>query len=341
MTVRLAVIGAGAWGQSWVRVAATTERAQLTWVCDRAEAARERAHAVMPAVRTTAHVDDVLAAPDVDAVIVATPSSTHAALAQRALAAGKHVLVEKPLALSVADAEAVAAAAAAAGKVLLVGHLMLYHPVVERLRALIDSGELGDLYYLSSTRVNLGRLRSDENALWSLGPHDLSMIDYLVRAPITTVTARGESFLQPGLHDVVFVTLGFEPHPGAPSLAHVHVSWLNPRKERRLVLVGSKKMVEFDDVAADKLHIYDRGFDRPPDFASYAEYLTLRYGDVTIPQVPMVEPLAAELRHFVACIVDGTPPRTDAASGVRVVRTLAAAQASLVGAAPRPAPEDA
>ena len=329
MTVRLAVIGAGAWGQSWVRVAATTERAQLTWVCDRAEAARERAHAVMPAVRTTAHVDDVLAAPDVDAVIVATPSSTHAALAQRALAAGKHVLVEKPLALSVADAEAVAAAAAAAGKVLLVGHLMLYHPVVERLRALIDSGELGDLYYLSSTRVNLGRLRSDENALWSLGPHDLSMIDYLVRAPITSVTARGQSFLQPGIPDVVFVTLGFAPTPGGPSLAHVHVSWLNPRKERRMVVVGAKKMVEFDDVAPDKLHIYDRGYDRPPAFASFAEYLTLRNGDVTIPQVPMVEPLVAEVAHFLDCIAGRAVPRTDAASGVRVVRMLAAAQASL------------
>ncbi len=331
MTVRVAVIGAGAWGQSLVRAAAATPRAAVTWICDVDPAARARAVDLAPQARTTAQVEDVLAAADVDAVIVATPSSTHAALAIRALGAGKHVLVEKPLALSVADAEAVAAAAARAGKVLLVGHLMLYHPAVERLRALIDSGELGDLYYLSATRVNLGRLRSDENALWSLGPHDVAMIDHLVRAPITSVTARGESFLQPGIHDVVFVTLGFEPHPGAPSLAHLHVSWLNPRKERRLVVVGSKKMVEFDDVAPDKLHIYDRGYDRPPAFSSYAEYLTLRYGDVTIPRVPMVEPLAAEVAHFIACIVDGVAPRTDAASGVRVVRTLAAAQASLTG----------
>lgn len=329
MSVRIAVIGAGAWGLSVVRAVAATERAQLTWVCDRSAAALARVHALAPDARLTERADDVLHAADVDAVVVATPSSTHAALAVAALASGRHVLVEKPMALSVEDALAVERAAAAAGTVLLVGHLMLYHPVVERLRALIDSGELGDLYYLTATRANLGRLRSDENALWSLGPHDLAMIDYLVRAPVTSVTARGDSFLQPGIHDVVFVTLGFEPRPGAPTLAHLHVSWLNPRKERRMVVVGSKKMVEFDDVAPDKLHIYDRGYDRPPEFASFAEYLTLRNGDVTIPRVPMVEPLAAELAHFVACIVDGVAPRTDAASGVRVVRMLAAAQASL------------
>ncbi|MEZ4401524.1 MAG: Gfo/Idh/MocA family oxidoreductase [Kofleriaceae bacterium] len=327
--VRVAIIGAGAWGASLVRAVAADGRAVVTWVCDRDPVARARATSIVPHARTTGASDEVFAATDVDAVVVATPSSTHAALALQALGAGKHVLVEKPMALTVADAEAVVAAAARAGTVLLVGHLMLYHPVVERLRELIDGGELGDLYYLASTRVNLGRLRSDENALWSLGPHDLSMIDYLVRAPIATVTARGDSFLQPGIHDVVFVTLGFEPRPAAPALAHVHLSWLNPRKERRMVVVGSKKMVEFDDVAPDKLHIYDRGYDRPPAFASFAEYLTLRNGDVTIPRVPMVEPLAAEIGHFLDCILDGAAPRTDAASGLRVVRTLAAADASL------------
>ncbi len=329
MPVRIAVIGAGSWGCSLVRAFAAEPRAELRWLCDRSAPALARAHAIAPAARLTERVDDVLAARDVDAVVVATPSSTHAELACRALASGRHVLVEKPMALSVKDAEAVAAAAARAGSVLLVGHLMLYHPVVERIRELVERGDLGDLYYLSSTRANLGKLRSDENALWSLGPHDLSMIDYLVRAPVATVTARGESFLQPGIHDVVFVTLGFAPRPGAPSLAHMHVSWLNPRKERRMVVVGSKKMIEFDDVAPDKLHIYDRGYDRPPEFASFAEYLTLRNGDVTIPQVPMVEPLAAEIRHFLDCIEHGATPRTDAASGVRVVRMLAAAQASL------------
>jgi predicted dehydrogenase len=333
MTVRVAVVGTGAWGSSLVRAVLGDARATLTWVCDVRSAALARVHDVAPAARATERFEDILGATDVDAIIIATPSSTHAALAIRALASGRHVLVEKPMALSVVDAEAVTAAAAAAGTVLLVGHLMLYHPVVERLRELIDRGELGDLYYLSSTRANLGRIRYDENALWSLGPHDLSMIDYLVGTPITAVTARGESFLQPGIHDVVFMTLAFEKRPSAPSLAHVHLSWLNPRKERRLVVVGSKKMVEFDDEAPDKLHIYDRGYDRPPEFASFAEYLTLRNGDVTIPRIPMVEPLAAEIRHFLDCITTGSRPRTDAASGLRVVRMLAAAQVSLDSAA--------
>lgn len=331
--IRVAVVGAGSWGSSLVRGFAAEPRAEVRWLCDRSAAALARAHAFAPQARLSERVDEVLAARDVDAIVVATPSSTHADLACRALASGRHVLVEKPMALSVPDAEAVVAAAARAGTVLLVGHLMLYHPVVERLRELIERGDLGDLYYLASTRANLGKLRSDENALWSLGPHDLSMIDYLVGAPVAAVTARGESFLQPGIHDVVFTTLRFEPRPGAPSLAHVHLSWLNPRKERRMVVVGAKKMVEFDDVAPDKLHIYDRGYDRPPEFASFAEYLTLRNGDVTIPRVPMIEPLAAEIRHFIDCIDRRATPRTDAASGLRVVRILAAAQASLDEAA--------
>lgn len=333
MAVRVAVVGAGTWGSSLVRAFVAEARVDLRWLCDRSDSALARAHGIAPAARLTERLEDVLDASDVDAIVIATPSSTHAALACRALASGRHVLVEKPMALSVADAEAVVAAAARAGTVCLVGHLMLYHPVVERIRELVERGDLGDLYYLSSTRTNLGRVRSDENALWSLGPHDFSMIDYLVHAPIATVTARGQSFLQPGLHDVVFATLGFEPRPGAPTLAHVHVSWLNPRKERRLVVVGSKQMIEFDDVASDKLHIYDRGYDRPPEFASFAEYLTLRNGDVTIPRVAMVEPLAAEIRHFLDCIEQHATPRTDAASGLRVVRMLAAAQASLDEAA--------
>jgi predicted dehydrogenase len=330
---RIAVVGAGYWGVAHVRTFAAEAGCELTWVCDRSAAALGRAQALAPGVRLTERFDQLLTARDVDAVVVATPSSTHAELASRALETGRHVLVEKPLALSVPDAELVARAADRAGAVLLVGHLMLYHPVVARLGAMVDAGELGELYYVSSTRVNLGRLRSDENALWSLGPHDLSMLDHLIRAPVTAVTARGEGFLQPGIHDVVFVTISFaRPGGGPPIMAHVHLSWLNPRKERRLTIVGSRKMVEFDDVARDKLHVHDRGYDRPPPFSSFAEYLTLRDGPITIPQVPMVEPLAAMAAHFVACIERREAPRTDAASGVRVVRLLAAAQASLDGA---------
>ena len=245
----------------------------------------------------------MLEAPDVDAVVLATPAITHADLACLALRAGKHVFVEKPVALDVAGAEAVAAAAAASGKTVMVGHLMLYHPAVERMRTLVAAGELGELYYLYATRVNLGRLRTDENALWSFAPHDLSMIDYLLGALPETVSARGGSYLQPGIEDVVFLSLRF-----GRQMAHVHLSWLDPHKERRLTVVGSKKMVVFDDVATEKLRIYDKGYDRPPSFERYDEYLTIRHGDIHIPHLDMTEPLAAECRHFVDCCRTGNSP---------------------------------
>ena len=326
---RIAVVGAGAWGRSHVRTFAAERGCELTWVCDPSAPALAAAADLAPHARLSERFDDILTAADVDAVVLATPATQHAEQATRVLETGRAVLVEKPLALGVADAEAVARAAARSGAALVVGHLMLYHPAVERLRELIDGGELGELFYLTSTRANLGRLRSDENALWSLGPHDLSMLDYLVRAPLTTVTARGQSFLQPGIADVVFATLGFACPGAPPVLGHIHLSWLSPRKERRLVVVGSRKMVEFDDTAPDKLRLYDRGYDRPQDFASFAEYLTLRDGAVTIPALAMVEPLAAMARHFVDCVGGRARPRTHAASGGRVVRMLAAAQASL------------
>ena len=327
--LRVAVVGTGAWGLSHVRTFASEPGTQVTWLCDRDPRALARAGALATGARTTGSLDEVLAARDVDAVVLATPAVTHADLTVRCLERGLHVLVEKPLALGVGDAERVARAAERAGTVVLVGHLMLYHPAVEHLRRLVLDRELGDIFYLSSVRANLGRLRSDENALWSFGPHDLSMIDWLVPGAPVTVTARGASYLQPGIADVVFVNLELAPPAGRPVMAQVHLSWLNPRKERRLTVVGSSKMAEFDDCDPEQLRIYDRGYDRPPEFVDFAEYLTLRNGDIYIPQVPMVEPLAAEARHFVACIRDGTPPRTDLAGGVRVVRLLAAAQTSL------------
>ncbi len=329
---RIAVIGTGAWGLSHVRTIAAEPRAELTWVCDQAPAALARATASAPAVRCTQDPNEVRRARDVDAVVIATPAVTHAELAVEFLESGRHVLVEKPLALSAADARRVASAAARAGTTVLVGHLMLYHPGVEYLRKLVTSRELGDIFYLSSVRANLGRLRRDENALWSFGPHDLSMIDYLVPGAPITVTARGASYLQPGIADVVFVNLELTPLGAAHAvMAQIHLSWLNPRKERRLTVVGSRKMVEFDDCLAEKIRLYDRGYDRPPEFASFAEYLTVRNGDIFIPQVEMEEPLVAQLRHFLDCIAEERLPRTDLASGLRVVQLLEAAQASLEG----------
>jgi predicted dehydrogenase len=323
--LRVAVLGAGAWGIHHVRVFSGQPGAELRWVCDRDSGALERARRINPGIRTTAELAEVLADPEVDAVVVATPAPTHAELAERALRADKHVLVEKPLALSYAEALRVEAAARAHRRVLLVGHLMVYHPVFQRLVSLLGSGELGELYYLYSTRVNLGRLRRDENALWSFGPHDFSMIDALIGHEPVSVSARGQSYLQPGIEDVVFVNLRF----ASGQMAHVHLSWLDPHKERRLTVVCSNKMAVFDDVASDKLRVYDKGYERPPAFTGFDEYLTLRDGDVHLPTVEMEEPLRVLARHFIACVQDGAPPRTGADSALRVVRTLQAAQRSL------------
>jgi len=283
-----------------------------------------RASRIAPGARVTERYAEVLSARDVDAVVIATPAKTHAELAIAAIRSGRHVLIEKPLALSYDDAAQIVAAAETAGVVAMVGHLMVYHPAVQALTQLVRTGELGEIYYLSSCRANLGRARSDENALWSFGPHDLSMIDLLVHRAPTSVTARGESYLRPGIADVVFVNLAFEK-----VMAQVHLSWLNPRKERRLVVVGSKKMAEFDDCSDQPLRIYDRGYDRPSEFADFAEYLTLRNGEVSVVPVALAEPLYAEVQHFLECITERRVPTTDLHSGLRIVSWLAAAQDSL------------
>ena len=326
MTGRLgvAVAGAGTWGINHVRVFAGEPRAELRAVCDPDPRAIERARQLVPQLRAATWTE-LLDDDRIAAIVIATPAATHAELACQALAAGKHVLVEKPLALGEDDARRVAAAAQAARRVLLVGHLMVYHPVVVRLREMLVSGELGELYYLYSRRVNLGRLRHDESALWSFGPHDLSMIDFLLGEEPSSVTARGQGYLQPGVEDVVFVSMRF----GGGQMAHVHLSWLDPRKERRLTLVCSEKMVELDDVAAEKLRVYDKGYRRPPAFTHWGEYLTIRDGDVHLPHVDMDEPLAIEARHFIDCCLDQAEPRTAADAAIRVTRTLAAAERSL------------
>jgi predicted dehydrogenase len=323
--IRVAVAGAGAWGVNHVRAFATQPACKVAWVCDPDDAARRRATALVPSARTARDLLDALADDAVDAVVIASPATTHADLACRALAAGKHVLVEKPLALSVEDAERVARAAASARRVVLVGHLMVYHPALVQLRELLRSGELGQLRHLHATRVNLGRLRRDENVLWSFGPHDLSMLDYLLGELPVSVSAHGEAYLQRGIEDVVVMTLRY----AGSVMGHVHLSWLHPRKERRLTVVGSKKMAEIDDVAADKLRIFDRGYDRPPEFTEYGEYLTIRQGGVHIPGVPMTEPLRIMVEHFLDCCRGQAAPRTDVESGIRIVSTLSAATESL------------
>jgi predicted dehydrogenase len=328
--LRLGVIGAGAWGKNHVRTAATLAEAELTAVCDVDPGARERLVRQFPAVHVTGELEDLLAR--VDAVVIASPAATHARFALACLEAGKPCLVEKPFALSTADAQAVARAAAERKLPVLAGHLLVFHPAVERLRTLVQGGDLGRVYYLYGLRVNLGQVRADENALWSFGPHDVSVALYLLDEVPVTVAAHGKSYLQPGVEDVVFLTMEF----ASGVLAHVQLSWLDPHKERKLTVVGARKMVVFDDMEArEKLRIYDKGVDRPPEYGSYGEALSVREGDIFIPKIPNVEPLAAELGHFVRVARGAEPPRASAEDGVRVVRVLAAATRSLAaGGAP-------
>lgn len=323
-SLAIAVVGLGYWGPNLARNIAAIPGCSLAWCCDPSAEARSRAATRFPHARFTADLDEVLADPAVDAVALATPVPSHADGAMRVLEAGKHCFVEKPLAQSVADAERVVAAAAHSGRVLMVGHLLEYHPGVQRLKQLTDSGELGDrIYYIYGNRVNLGKLRADENALWSLGAHDVSVVLYLAGEEPYEAVAHGESYVREGVEDVAFCFLRF---PSGLS-AHLHLSWLDPHKERRFTVVGSRRMATFDDMALEeKLKIYDKGFDQ--DASSYGEYIT-RAGNIFSPQIPNVEPLRVECEHFVECVREGRRPRSDGASGVRVVRVLEELQRSL------------
>lgn len=324
--VRIGVVGAGMWGKNHVRTVAGLAEAELAWVCDTDARVREQVARAYPGVRVTADAGELLEA--VDAAIIAAPAGTHARLALQAIDAGKPCLVEKPFALSARDAEAVAERAARQGVPVLAGHLLVFHPAVERLGELVRDGSLGRLYYLYGLRVNLGQIRIDENALWSFGPHDVSVALSLLGEVPDRVAAQGHCYLQPGIEDVVFLTMEF----ANGVLAHIQLSWLDPHKERRLTVVGARKMVVFDDMEPrEKLRIYDKGVDRPPEYRSFGESLAIREGDIFIPRIPNVEPLAAELRHFVRVARREEVPRAGAEEGVRVVRVLEAASRSLAG----------
>ncbi|MHC4234285.1 MAG: Gfo/Idh/MocA family protein, partial [Planctomycetota bacterium] len=247
-------------------------------------------------------------------------------LAARALEAGKHVFVEKPLCLRAREAEQLVALAGTHGRKLMVGHLLLYHPCVERLAQMIQRQSLGSVYYMYTQRVNLGVVRRDENAWWSLAPHDISVVCHLFGDQPVTVNATGRCYLQDGVEDAVFATLGF----GDGRIAHVHVSWLDPHKIRKMTVVGSERMVTFDDMeAAEKVRVDDKGADVKSDYASFAQSVAIRSGDITIPRIKTAEPLQLEAQHFVDCVLDDLSVRTDGADGVRTVRVLEAGEESL------------
>jgi predicted dehydrogenase len=319
--IRVGLAGLGYWGPNLARN--FDDLAELTWLCDLSPDLLDQFGARYPNARTTSRFDDLLEDDLLQAVVVATPVATHYELARRALEAGKHVFVEKPPALAATEADELVALAEERGLVLLPGHLLLYHPAVEKLKGLIDAGELGDLLYLYGNRQNLGQIRKDENALWSLGVHDLSVMLHLVGEEPAEVSARGESFIHDGVEDVVFCYLRF------PSgvVAHMHLSWLDPHKMRKITVVGRNKMAVFDDMDLErKITVYDKGTEQRAE--SYGEWRT-RTGDIYIPKIPNDEPLRLECRHFLSLVAGDGDPLAAARDGAVVVRVLEQLQLSL------------
>jgi predicted dehydrogenase len=322
------VVGLGHWGPNLVRSLHRIPQVRLKYACDVDEGKRAKLATLFPDAQFTGDFEELLSDESLNAMVLASPAPTHATLAEQALLAGKDVFVEKPLALSPIDAERLVKLAAEKNRVLMVGHLLQYHPAVIRLKQVVDSGELGEILYVYSHRLNLGIIRKDENALWSLGPHDLSVIMYLLDQEPVEVQATGHSYLRKGIEDVVFGVLRFADD----KMAHLHLSWLDPHKERKITVVGSQKMAVFDDMSRDeKLRLYDKGAHKPGylRYESYGEYISLRFGDILVPHVPNDEPLKIECEHFVECLAERKQPISDGYSGLRVVRVLDALQRSL------------
>jgi predicted dehydrogenase len=311
--LRVGQAGLGYWGRNLARN--FDDLTDLRWLCDASEERRAEFAERYPDASVTSDFGEVLAADDVDAVVIATPVPTHYPLARAALEAGKHIFVEKPPAMRAAEMEELVDLAEASGLVLMPGHLLLYHPAVQKLKELIDAGELGEVLVVYGNRQNLGKIRKDENALWSLGVHDLSVIQYLIQEEIVEAAAHGHAFLNDGVEDVVFCYLRF----ASGKIAHMHLSWLDPHKMRRLTVVGRDKMAVFDDMELDhKITVYDKAPEQPSD--TYGEWRT-RTGDTFSPKLSNAEPLKLECQHFVRLVQEGWDGR-EMRDGLEVVRAL-------------------
>jgi predicted dehydrogenase len=318
--VRIAQVGLGPWGANLVRNVDVL--AELVWICDASDERREQFARRFPNSLSTGSYEEVLADPDVEAVVLATPVPTHYALAKQALEAGKHVFVEKPPAMRAAEMAELVELSETGGKVLMPGHLLLYHPGVRKLKNLVDSGDLGDVLCIYGNRQNLGTIRKDENALWSLGVHDVSVILHLAAEEPSEVWAHGNAFLNPGVEDVVFCFMRFP----SGKIAHLHLSWLDPHKMRKLTVVGRDKMAVFDDMELErKVTIYEKWPEQP--LQSFGEWQT-RTGDILSPKIPSDEPLKLELTHFLRLVREGGSG-VEARDGLAVVRVLEMLQDSL------------
>ncbi len=317
---RIAVIGSGRWGKNHIKTATQLFDKNLTYVCDSNPQQQAVAVQLAPRAKFTTQIDEVLSDRQVTAVIISTPAETHYDLARLALQHGKHVLVEKPLALFSFQAQELHKLALQKQRILMVGHLLLYHPAIRKIKELVDNGTLGKLEYIYSNRLNLGTVRKEENILWSFAPHDISVLQYLINDDPIEVDAKGGVFLQPGIHDVTLTMLRYPNN----ILAHIHVSWLHPFKEHRLVVIGDKSMIVFEDTkASDKLVLYPKGIDW-----IQGEPIKRDEGFQVIDYEPAM-PLNVEQQHFYECVTTGRQPLTDGENGIKVLEILEEAQQCL------------
>lgn len=331
--ITIAQIGCGYWGPNVLRNFSTQPNCWVKFVADvnldRQAYVREN----FPRSKAVGDFNEVLADPEVDAVVVATPAASHYSITRQALESGKHVFVEKPLATSTLEADELVKLAASRSRVLMAGHTFLYNAAVRYAKSLLDKSELGQLYYIYSQRLNLGQVRSDVNAWWNLAPHDVSIMLYLMQDKLpVSVSAVGVSYIQPGIEDVVFATLKWDNGV----IGHIHVSWLDPGKIRRMTLVGSQKMVNYDDVGDDKIAIFDKGVDRVPKIGERMDYdqpaayqLVHRTGDILLPKISFQEPLKVEAAHFLECLREGKTPLTGPRHARDVVAVMEATQNAL------------
>jgi predicted dehydrogenase len=328
--MKVAQIGVGYWGPNLLRNLVANKNCEVKTVVDYSEGRREFVNDLYPSINTTDQINEVLNDNQIDAVIIATPVATHFELSMKALEAGKHVLVEKPMATTVEDVKKMGKMAKEKNLIAMVGHTFLFNSAVRYVKNLIDNDVLGDIRYIYSQRLNLGRIRNDVDALWNLAPHDISIIQYWLNDPEpVNIKRNGMDFVQKGIDDIVFMNIEYPNN----IMANIHVSWLDPHKIRRMTVVGSKKMVVYDDIAENKITIYDKGIDRLAVLGENMDfdnpnsfYFNHRSGDILIPKIKWVEPLQREIEHFMSCIQDGNQCLTDSTHAEKVISILAVDQ---------------
>ncbi len=329
--IRVAVLGAGEWGPNLIRNFHNKQTSEVVWIIDRDAAHLAEVQARFPDVQVGEDPEQALRDPSVHAVVVATPTTTHYALAKEALEQRKHVLVEKPLTTKVKQGLGLLELATSQQLVLMVGHVFVYNPGIRKVKEYLDAGHLGKMYYMSMVRTNLGPIRLDVNAAWDLAAHDLSIVNYWLEAEPLSVSAIGGTWINQGIEDAVFATLTYPQGV----LVNLHASWLNARKARDITVVGERRMLTFDDMDLNEpLRIYDKQVTdvrtRPTYVDSFASFrASVRKGDITVPKVPLGEPLAAQCAHFLECIVSGKQPFSGGREGIAVVRALEAMQRSI------------